>query len=73
MSEAAKRAAALEPGTGQASLLAYATKERAGAALEVESKLRSGLTAFAQAWAGAARGERWRADYGAVGGVALKW
>jgi len=67
------RAAALAPGTGKVSLLGYATVERAGAALEVESKLRSGLSAFAEAWAGASKDERWRLDYGVMGGLAYRW
>ena len=67
------RAASLTPGTGNASLFAYATVERAGATLEVESKLRSGLSAFAQAWAGATREERWRPDYGVMTGLEYRW
>ncbi len=66
-------ASALAPGTGRASLFGYATVERAGAALDVESRLRSGLPAFAQAWAGASKLDGWRPDYGVMGGLTYRW
>ncbi|MDX2087853.1 MAG: hypothetical protein SFX73_08385 [Kofleriaceae bacterium] len=66
------RAASLRPGTGRIDLLGYATLERVGAALDYEQRLgRTSLSTFAQAWAGAARADRWRPDAGVAAG--LRW
>lgn len=73
MSAALDRAAALTPGRGKLDLFGYATLERAGAALDLEAKLRPGLSTFAQAWAGAAKVDRWRPDAGATAGLRWTW
>ena len=67
------RAASLSPGSGRVELLGYATLERMGAALDYEQRFKSGLSTFAQAWAGAERSERWRADAGVLGGLRFRW
>ncbi len=73
MSAALDRAAALAPGSGHLDLTAYATLERAGAALDFAAAIRPGLSTFAQAWAGAVRDESWRADAGVQGGLRWTW
>ncbi len=67
------RAASLKPGSGKLELLGYATLERAGAALDLEAKLRPNLSTFAQAWAGAARVDRWKPDAGVMAGLRWTW
>jgi hypothetical protein len=73
VSAALDRAATLAPGRGHIDLTAYATLERAGAALDFESTLRPGLSAFAQAWAGMARDDRWQPDAGVQVGARWRW
>ena len=68
--EATRRAASLAPGTGHIDLTGYATLDRVGAALDYEQRLRRpNLSAFAHAWAGATRTDRWRRDAGAMAGL----
>jgi hypothetical protein len=73
LSAALDRPAALSPGHGQVDLFGYATLDRIGAGLDAEARLTRGLSAYAQAWAGAQRDDVWHKDVGAVGGLRWQW
>ena len=73
MSAAVDRAVALDPGHGRVDLFGYATLERAGAGVDMEAKLKPGLSAFAQAWVGAEREQGWHKDAGVTGGLRYQW
>ena len=66
-------AAALAPGRGHLDLLGYATLDRIGAGLEMETKLKSSLPAFARADAGLVRGQGFKPDVSVIGGLRWQW
>jgi hypothetical protein len=73
MKSALDRADSIAPGHGHLDLLGFATLDRIGAGLEMETKLRSNLTAFARAEAGLVRGQGFRPDVSVIGGLRYQW
>lgn len=67
------QAGAIAPGHGHLDLLGFATLDRVGAGLQMESKLNSKLTAFARAEAGLVRGQGWKPDASVIGGLRWQW
>ena len=73
MNAGLERAAAINPGHGHLDLLGFANLDRVGAGLEMETKLRSNLPAFARAEAGLVRGQGFKPDASVVGGIRWQW
>jgi len=71
MKAALDHAAAIAPGHGHLDLLGFATLDRIGAGLEMESKLKGNLTAFARAEAGLVRGQGFKPEASVTAG--LRW
>ncbi len=64
-----------EPGHGKIDLFGYLQPDRKGGAVDYSHRITKSLSAFAQGWAGVASDpfDRWKADYGALGGVRFQW
>jgi hypothetical protein len=73
MNAAFEHAAAIAPGHGHLDLSGFATLDRIGAGLEMETKLKSNLTAFARAEAGLVRGQGFKPDASVIGGLRWQW
>jgi hypothetical protein len=70
-----KAAGDFAPGHGKVDLFGLAERVRLGGALNYSHRLGRNVSAFAQGWAGTERDalDRWRADYGALGGLRWTW
>lgn len=73
--EGLARAEEHQPGHGKVDLFAFAERDHLGGALDYSHHVSRNVSAFAQGWAGAERDafDRWRAGYGALGGVRVAW
>ncbi len=65
----------MRPGAGRLEVFGVVEPDRLGGTVDYSGHPARGLSAFAHGWAGAERDalDRWRAGYGAVGGVRWTW